>query len=147
MRIPYLLLMLILLLAGGAAGYLKLQSQVVSPEWQGQVESQLNELVAIDSRINEQALKNRYALSVNYDLLAKLPVEFEKGLSDLTQLLLLDSTSNQHAQKSLQSLKKLFVNKSDILENFKSHNSILLTPFGTLQKLEMSYYRSLKILI
>ncbi|GAB4190710.1 MAG: hypothetical protein Tsb002_18900 [Wenzhouxiangellaceae bacterium] len=125
MKISHLLIALVLLLAAGSIFYIRYQEQTTDPVWRGQMEVQFESLLMTDARINEQALRSRYSLSSNYDELAQLSQRLKGDLERIDQLLMARGVVTPQLETATKALRSSVVNKEDVLENFKSHNSLL----------------------
>jgi len=89
------------------------------------IADQLLEIERYDSRVNEQALRNRYNLDNNYDKLAQSISLLNKSISDIQNIYIKDSEATDNLlHKKFKNLSNQLEIKKDLIENFKSHNSI-----------------------
>ena len=125
MKVFHVVMMLVIFTAVGVFGHVFTQKEPIDREWQAQVELSFEKMVTINAQINEAALKNRFGLELNYDQLTLLTKNFYDTLEKIENLLKQKGKIDGDLGQAFQGIKKAFVNKGDILERFKSHNSIL----------------------
>ena len=90
------------------------------------VNAKLLKIDNLDSSINELSLRSRANLDSNYDMLVRSTVTLERTVSELADSYF---NSSKIAGSLLESRFNNFLNtveiKTDQVENFKSHNSVL----------------------
>ncbi len=123
-----LLFALILLIAAiGGLGLLYLGSNLPDNDLANRnVNAQLLKIDNLDSSVNELSLRSRANLDTNYDLLVRSTVALERAVSDLSLgYFNQEKISGSLLETRFNSFKATAEIKSDQVEDFKSHNSVL----------------------
>jgi hypothetical protein len=122
-----IVLAILILLGGLAVGYISLQGNVdPSGEMRSHIVNTLDDIKQADSLINALVLESRYGLTADYDELAQLIITIRQGVAQLnTDEAKAYVVTNTHVQQSIADLQEQFTLKTDLIENFKSHNSVL----------------------
>ncbi|MEQ1532392.1 MAG: DAHL domain-containing protein [Sideroxydans sp.] len=107
-------------------GWLYRQSEQVDIELHLRTVQHFEQLRQQDARLNQYVLQARYGQLKNYDPLVSTQQEIERVLVALTQ----DkpnyfSQGEMPIQQAFMRYRSLFNNKSEVLEQFKSHNAVL----------------------
>jgi hypothetical protein len=80
----------------------------------------------LDSKVNESALRNRYNLDNNYDRLARSSSLLNKSIEDMKNTYFKETDVNANlVHRKFKDLRNELEIKKDLIENFKSHNSVL----------------------
>jgi hypothetical protein len=124
------ILFLILIMA---AGYPVLKMQFDDYGYYEKVLEQLKELQILDSETNGLMMRSRLDIDKNYDRLSAIPGRINDIQTGISAELSSDNTSFASNFKEYTEAQE---NKSSIVENFKSHNSVLrnsvrYVPFAT----------------
>ena len=116
------------LVGGSAAVFAALfyhKAQSVDPEQYQSISNSLRELKELDARWNEDILKSRLSLNSNYDPVTNPLIV----LNDLEQSLQAEfsgrTTGSASIRDDLSQYKEVVEEKIELVENFKSQNSIL----------------------
>lgn len=111
--------------AGIVGALLYHKAQGVDPALHREITGLIIELKAADTQRNEDALKSRYSLNSNYDPL----VESSTVIANLDKRLLAAlhkfDDKNAEIQATLADYQTALTGKTDVVEQFKSQNSIL----------------------
>ncbi len=79
-----------------------------------------------DSKVSEYALRSRFNLDSNYDRLARSSSLLDKSIEEMKNTYFLEmDVVNNVLHKKFQEYKNEIEIKKDLIENFKSHNSVL----------------------
>jgi hypothetical protein len=109
-----------------AAGYPVLKMQFDNYGYYEKVLEQLKELQILDSETNGLIMRSRLDIDKNYDRLSTMPGrinDLQAGISAEQQHFL--SSDNTAFANNFKEYTEAQENKSAIVENFKSHNSVL----------------------
>lgn len=122
-----LLLILLVIVGGVGVGSLIYKNNLEDSEnARTHVLASLSQIKHIDSLINTQMLESRYGLRVDYDELAQLITQIKREVSELDTTLLVEPASVDNSIRiALDNIKEQLTLKIDVIENFKSHNSVL----------------------
>lgn len=125
---PSILLSIFLTLAiGGGAGIFYYETQLTDVN---QIRQEVNERLLridnLDSSVNEFALRSRVNIDNNYDELVRVTLLLDREIRNLDT----DFFSDSQFEGTLlaghfMQLKSALEAKNDLIENFKSHNSVL----------------------
>jgi len=87
----------------------------------------LRQLKQLDARWELDVLKSRTGVETNYDFLVDPLVEFSQLQSELGRLLpyRLNGTSSDALVTAIRDFHRAIENKTQLIEHFKSHNSVL----------------------
>ena len=120
-RVTLLRLGLVLLLS--VSGYLYYQTQAIDLDMQNEVVPALRELKQLDAEWNTNILKARVGLLSNYDPVTT-PLPHVRQLRER----LIRSVKMTHGgalEEALYGMENAFVDKEDLVEQFKSQNAVL----------------------
>lgn len=127
MKPSILLIIFFLLAAGGGGGLFYYEYQLPDVDFiRRDVNERLLKIDNLDSSVNEYALRSRVNIDNNYDNLVRVTVLLDREIRDLET----DYFSDSNLQGTLllrhfNQLKNALETKNDLIENFKSHNSVL----------------------
>lgn len=126
MRVAVVLAIL-MILGGASAAYIAFETSInPSNKLRSVVVEAVDGIKQADNLINSLVLESRYGLTADYDELAKLIIKLREGMATLkfgeARSYVAD---NALANQSLNDLAEQFSLKIDLIENFKSHNSVL----------------------
>jgi two-component system NtrC family sensor kinase len=120
-----LLLILVLLLAGFGLYYYKIEltgNEAIRHD----ITERLLIIDGLDSKVNDFALRNRYSLDNNYDKLAQSSSLLNKSIEDLENTYFKETDESVNPlHRKFKELRSEIEIKKNLIENFKSHNSIL----------------------
>jgi diguanylate cyclase len=120
-RVTWLRLGFVILLS--ISGYLYYQTQAIDVDMQNQLVPALRELKQLDAEWNSNILKARVGLLSNYDPVTT-PLPYVRQLRER----LIRGVKMSHGgtlEEALYGMEKAFVEKEDLVEQFKSQNAIL----------------------
>jgi len=123
MKVLHLIIILVIVAIAGAVGLIYYKTQQVDTSNSVSVEADFRQVKQLDANLNELVLKSRYGLESNYDRLART-VTLVSNIVD-RQTLVFPNTDNTPADLAFRDFRSAIVNKIDLIENFKSHNSVL----------------------
>jgi hypothetical protein len=115
MKIKILLLLLMV-----AAGYPVLRMQFDNYGHYEKALEQLKELQILDAETNSLMMRSRLDIDKNYDRLSALPARIREIQAEISA-----DTESQSLGGNFEKYMETEQNKSAIVENFKSHNSVL----------------------
>lgn len=125
---PSILLSIFLTLAiGGGAGIFYYETQLTDVnQIRQEVSERLLRIDNLDSSVNEFALRSRVNIDNNYDELVRVTLLLDREIRNLDT----DFFSDSQFEGTLlaghfMQLKSALEAKNDLIENFKSHNSVL----------------------
>ena len=127
MKLTLLSIVLLLIVISGGFGLYSYQKNLTDNEVKNHdITELLLNINGLDSKVNEYALRNRYNIDNNYDKLARSSSLLNKSIEDMknTYFTNTDVTSNLLNVK-FKDLRNELIIKKDLIENFKSHNSVL----------------------
>jgi signal transduction histidine kinase len=121
-----LLLYLSLAIIGGA-GVFYYQSTIPDHEFiKNDVAKRLLTIDGLNADVSELALRSRYNLDSNYDRLTRSSTLLDQAMSSFENAYFTEeSISDTLLKRNFQSLMNEVEIKLDLIENFKSHNSVL----------------------
>lgn len=126
MRIFIILAVLIVLGGIGATTIVYQHNLEANDEIRNSILGSINQLKQDDHNINTQILEARYGLRTDYDDIALLVKQLQQGLTPFKQDKLAEyATDNAAISQTLQTLIERQALKIELIESFKSHNSIL----------------------
>ena len=105
------------------SGYLYYKTQAIGADVQSQLVPALRELKQLDAEWNTDILKSRVGLHRNYD-----PVTTPLPAARQLRELLISGVKTAHGSKleeALYGMEQAFVDKEDLVEQFKSQNAVL----------------------
>lgn len=122
-----ILLVVLLVLVGLGIGYKYYDnSRVVNSDSYVSTLSVINELKHADSDLNTLVLKSRYGLQDDYDDLANRSVELNKTFDELKESdITLYYSRSKELENVVRQYEEALILKTDLVENFKSHNAVL----------------------
>jgi len=125
---PSALLIIYLILAlAGAGGLVYVQSTVPDTEqMNNDVTHRLLEIDNLNANVGELALRSRYHLDGNYDNLTRTTALLDQAIVTLEQQYLSPQQVNDPLLlRQFETFKNEITIQNDLIENFKSHNSVL----------------------
>ena len=125
MKYFYVLALFFVLLVVAVFGQFYLRKEASDEAWQATANAHLEQLLVIDGNINESMVKTRFNLELNYDNLANNTRAFSDQLRALLRHLGSKQSVLDAVQWKIDRLRIIFENKKDVIESFKSHNSVL----------------------
>ena len=127
MKFTLLLVAFLLLATVAGFGLYKYKKSISDNEKVSQnITERLLIIAGHDSKVNEYALRNRYNLDNNYDRLAQSSLLLDNSIVHMKNTYFNDSSTTVNILHSkVKSLSSELEIKKDLIENFKSHNSIL----------------------
>lgn len=119
------LTILFILVGGVATGllwFLYHKTQAASPTTRVAVEAQLRQIHQLDSDWNFDIMSSKVGLNDSYD---PIVLPFQKISATLIRLEKAEGAENPDVKAQLATMRKVFAQKADLVDEFKSHNSIL----------------------
>ncbi len=125
MKYYYVLLLFFVLLIAAVFGQFYLREEATNEAWQADANAHLEQLLVIDGNINESMVKTRFNLELNYDNLTNNTRAFSDQINALVSHVSNKPSIMNALQVNIDRLWVIFENKKDVIESFKSHNSVL----------------------
>lgn len=127
MKPSTLIFVFIILALSGGAGLFYFHYQMPDVEYiSSDVNERLLKIDSLDSNISELALRSRANLDTNYDMLVRSTGLLSQAMSDLEITYFADpSLKASLLEKRFVGFRNALESKIDLIENFKSHNSVL----------------------
>ena len=116
----------VLALGGGTALFFYHQNLPQVAALDAQMGEHLLAFEALDSTVNELALRSRFHIDQNYDNLARTSALLDQRVEAVEESTLnRDGLSESAVYRAFSELRSELETKKDLVENFKSHNSVL----------------------
>lgn len=127
MKPSVLLIIFLLLAAGGGGGLFYYEYQLPDVDFvRRDVNERLLKIDNLDSSVNEYALRSRVNIDNNYDNLVRVTLLLDREIRELeTDYFSVANMQETLLQRHFTALKNALETKNDLIENFKSHNSVL----------------------
>ncbi len=122
-----IVLILLVIIGGAGAGFIAYQHNLASSDdTRETILNSINRLKELDNLINTRVLESRYGLQADYDELANIISNLHLAADRFTigRLAKYAEDNDKNAQ-SLQFFNTQLALKTELVESFKSHNSIL----------------------
>jgi two-component system, NtrC family, sensor kinase len=110
------------ILSIGLLWFLYQKNQGVSPAIRASTEAQLRELRQLDSEWNVDILRSKVGLNGSYDAIV---TPLHRIVAGMDTLMAAPVSASAPIQKQVDAMRKVFADKADAVDAFKSHNSIL----------------------
>lgn len=127
MKPSVLLIVFFVLATCGGAGLVYYQYQLPDVESiRRDVNERLLKMDSLESSVNEFALRSRVNIDNNYDSLVRVTLLLDRSIKDFESVYFNDSTmAGSLLEQRFTEFKNVLETKNDLIENFKSHNSVL----------------------
>ncbi|WP_426415275.1 DAHL domain-containing protein [Aestuariirhabdus sp. LZHN29] len=127
MKPSTLLIVFFLLALGGGSALFYYETQLPDIDSIGSdVNERLLQIDGLDSSVSELALRSRIRLDTNYDALVSSTTQLDSAIEKLeSDYFGDDSMEGSLVQQRFVAFRSELENKKDLIENFKSHNSVL----------------------
>ena len=127
MKPTYLFTIFLALILAGAGGLFYYQQTLPDTEHINQdVTERLLKIDSYDANVSELALRSRFNLDSNYDALTRATLLLDKEIEDFADTYLQDaSMQGSLIEKRFNEYRSELSVKMELIENFKSHNSVL----------------------
>ena len=126
-KAPIILISLLaVLLLSGIALYIFKASTPDTKKLNSELEESMSELSAFNTNVNLFALRNRINLDSDYDELVKYTKSLDQSIKNIDANILGQHNFNDTlVQNRFNQLRESVINKLELIENFKTHNSVL----------------------
>lgn len=127
MKPSILLSLFFVIVLGGGAALFYYQHQLPDTEFMaGDISERLLTIDGLDSKVSEYALRSRVNLDTNYDALVNATVKLSRAVQDLEKTYFNNSSmQGSLLEQRFTDFKSEVISKNDLVESFKSHNSVL----------------------